>query len=84
MDARLEFSRQLPDWVDRIWRNETGPYALIDQQVAELLDNPADSTTPRHATRNRLNSAPNSRPPDPTPDPNTAPPAPNRNKKDNP
>lgn len=38
MDARLEFSRQLPDWVDRIWRNETGPYELVERQVERLLD----------------------------------------------
>ena len=38
MDARLEFSRQLPEWVDRIWRNETGPYALVEHQVERLLE----------------------------------------------
>ena len=39
MDTHLEFSRQLAGWVDRIERNETGPYALIDQQIELLLSN---------------------------------------------
>ncbi len=37
MDARLEFARQLPDWVDQVWRNKIGPYALVDRQVERFL-----------------------------------------------
>ncbi len=45
MDARLEFSRQLPDWVDQVWRNETGPYALVERQITQLLAHAANGAT---------------------------------------
>ncbi|TVQ19422.1 MAG: methylmalonyl Co-A mutase-associated GTPase MeaB [Spirochaetaceae bacterium] len=39
MDVHLEFSRQLPDWVDQVERMEVGPYALVDRQIDRLLSN---------------------------------------------
>jgi LAO/AO transport system kinase len=37
LDVRIEFSRQLPGWVDRLLAKETRPYALIDDQIHIFL-----------------------------------------------
>ena len=39
MDVHLEFSRQLPGWVEELYRKQARPYALIDRQIQRFLHN---------------------------------------------
>jgi LAO/AO transport system kinase len=37
MDVHIEVSKQLPDWTERLYRRETRPYALINEQIRNFL-----------------------------------------------
>jgi putative protein kinase ArgK-like GTPase of G3E family len=37
MDVRIEVSKQLPDWVDTLYRRKACPYALINEQIQSFL-----------------------------------------------
>jgi LAO/AO transport system kinase len=37
MDVHIEVSKQLPDWTDRLYRRETRPYALINEQIRNFM-----------------------------------------------
>ena len=37
MDVRIEVSKQLPDWVDTLYRRKACPYALINKQIKNFL-----------------------------------------------
>ena len=37
MDVRIEVSKQLPDWVDTLYRRKACPYALINKQIQNFL-----------------------------------------------
>lgn len=37
LDVQIEFSRQIPEWVDRLLAKQARPYALIEEQIAAFL-----------------------------------------------
>ncbi len=37
LDVRIEFSRQIPGWVDRLLARQARPYALIEEQIGSFL-----------------------------------------------
>ncbi len=37
LDVHVEFSRQIPGWVERLLRGQARPYALIEEQIAAFL-----------------------------------------------
>jgi LAO/AO transport system kinase len=37
MDVHIEVSRQLPGWVERLYRRDTRPYALINEQIRNFM-----------------------------------------------
>ena len=37
MDVHIEVSKQLPGWADRLFRRETCPYALVNEQISKFM-----------------------------------------------
>ena len=37
MDVHIEVSKQLPEWADRLFRRETCPYALVNEQISKFM-----------------------------------------------
>jgi len=37
MDVHIEVSKQLPEWADRLYRRDSRPYALINEQIRNFL-----------------------------------------------
>jgi LAO/AO transport system kinase len=37
MDVHIEVSRQLPEWAEHLYRRESRPYALINEQIHNFL-----------------------------------------------
>jgi LAO/AO transport system kinase len=37
LDVHIEFSRQIPDWVERLLRKQARPYALVEEQIGNFL-----------------------------------------------
>jgi LAO/AO transport system kinase len=46
MDVHIEFSKQLPDWVDELYRKQAQPYALVNRQIQRFLTNKGKEGTP--------------------------------------
>jgi LAO/AO transport system kinase len=45
MDVHIEVSKQLPDWVDTLYRRKACPYALINEQIQNFLKEGRDDRT---------------------------------------
>ena len=46
MDVHIEFAKQLPGWVDELYRKQAQPYALVKQQIQRFLAKQGKEATP--------------------------------------
>jgi LAO/AO transport system kinase len=37
MDVHIEVSKQLPEWIEHLYRRDTGPYALVNRQISNFM-----------------------------------------------
>ncbi len=38
MDIHIEFTKQLPQWIESLYRREARPYSLVNEQIRNFLE----------------------------------------------